>query len=539
MVEYNPGASSISFQVCVIGAGPVGLALAFALERQGVSVLLVEAGRNGHDGRLASITNHHHAPLASSTAGGLGGTTSLWGGRCVPFDDIDFLERAHVPNSGWPIGHESISRYYADALHFLNVRASALSPGVGASPAGDVHLDSIEWWSSQPDLGVTCRERIEKSRLIHFLSDTSATTIDVDATGAVTDVRLSNGHGDMRVPVTTLVLACGGVGNVRLLHELRKKQPERISPTLGHYYQGHLTGYIAVIELENDATVEQLSFQRAPSGGIFRRRFQLSGDVQRRLGLLNSVFWLDTISISNAIHHSAGLSALFLALQLTGLYGLLAKGKAAGSRLSTGVRYREHFRNLVPTLSAFRDLQTTVGQLLRRRDRNKPLVNPARRYLLRYHAEQIPDHASTVLPAPAGVEDRPAAVAIDYRVSEEDLESIEKSHAFLDQWLRENGVGKLDFLHPSSERRQALRVQAYDGFHQIGLTRMAATADAGVVDSDCKVHGIANLYVAGSCVFPTGGHANPTLPAVALAMRLADHLGQKLKGHEPAFHAGP
>ncbi|WP_205249454.1 hypothetical protein, partial [Escherichia coli] len=78
-------------------------------------------------------------------------------------------------------------------------------------------------------------------------------------------------------------------------------------------------------------------------------------------------------------------------------------------------------------------------------------------------AEQIPDHASTVLPPPAGVEDRPAAVAIDYRVSEEDLESIEKSHAFLDQWLRENGVGKLDFLHPSSERRQALRVQAYDG----------------------------------------------------------------------------
>ncbi|WP_189602165.1 hypothetical protein, partial [Mesorhizobium sp. M8A.F.Ca.ET.161.01.1.1] len=129
----------------------------------------------------------------------------------------------------------------------------------GASPAGDVHLDSIEWGSSQPDLGVTCRDRIEKSRLIHFLSDTSATTIDVDATGAVTDVRLSNGHGDMRVPVTTLVLACGGVGNVRLLHELRKKQPERISPTLGHYYQGHLTGYIAVIELENDATVEQLS----------------------------------------------------------------------------------------------------------------------------------------------------------------------------------------------------------------------------------------------------------------------------------------
>ncbi|MGV1989225.1 GMC oxidoreductase [Agrobacterium sp. 22-221-1] len=537
MVEYNPSASSILFQVCIVGAGPVGLALAFALEGQGVNVLLVEAGRHGLDGRFASVTNHHHAPLDSSTAGGLGGTSSLWGGRCVPFDDIDFLERAHVPNSGWPIRHESVSRYYADALRFLNVTPSTLPPGDAASPAGDVHLEAIEWWSSQPDLGVTCRERIEKSRFIHFLSDTSAKAIEVDATGAITDVWLSNGHGDMRVPVRTLVLACGGVGNVRLLHELRRKQPDRISPMLGHYYQGHLTGYIAVVELEKDATVEELSFQRAPSGGIYRRRFQLSDDVQQRLGLLNSVFWLDTISISNALHHSAGLSALFLALQLTGLYGLLAKGKAAGSCLRTGFRYREHFRNLVLTLSAFRDFQRTISQLLRHRDRRTPLVNPARRYLLRYHAEQIPDYASTVLPRPSGAEDRFAAVAIDYRVSEKDLESIEKSHVFLDQWLRENRLGKLDFLHPPSERRQALRDQAYDGFHQIGLTRMAATADQGVIDSNCKVHGISNLYVAGSCVFPTGGHANPTLPAVALAMRLAGHIGEKLKGHEPALPA--
>jgi len=66
------------------------------------------------------------------------------------------------------------------------------------------------------------------------------------------------------------------------------------------------------------------------------------------------------------------------------------------------------------------------------------------------------------------------------------------------------------------------------GFHHLGTTRMAADPRAGVVDADCRVHGVANLYIAGSSVFPTGGCANPTLTIVALALRLADHLEAQL-----------
>ena len=132
------------------------------------------------------------------------------------------------------------------------------------------------------------------------------------------------------------------------------------------------------------------------------------------------------------------------------------------------------------------------------------------------------------MPSPSTHEDQVAAVAIDYCVRNEDLISIERSHAVLDRWLKERGMGRLDYLHPASARLQALRDQAYDGFHQIGLTRMSASPEEGVVDRDCKVHGVSNLFVAGSCVFPTGGHANPTMPAVALSMRLADHLVETL-----------
>lgn len=534
MIHDTLNATSIPFQVCVVGAGPVGLALACRLEEQGVCVLLVEAGENGDAGRHVSIANQHHAPLMSATASGLGGTSSLWGGRCVAFDDIDFLRRPHVPNSGWPISHKEVSRYYEDALKFLNVADTDLGEGQIDCSSGDVHRNAIEWWSSKPNLGLEYRNRIEQSELIHFLPDTVLSSIELNSDRTVTHLHLKGKAGSVEIPARKVVLAAGGIGNARLLHRLHKAHLGVLSPALGHYYQGHLTGYIAIVELETDVGVDALSFQTTKAGAIFRRRFQLSCDAQQRLGLLNCVFWLDTISISNALHHSAGLSAVFLVLQLTGLYRFFANGKAAGSRLRRGSRYRDHLRNLVPSASALKDIRLTIGQLLRRRSRRVPIVNPARRYLLRYHAEQAPDMSSTVMPSPSRDEEHVATVAIDYRVRDEDLLSIERSHAVLDRWLKERGMGKLDYLHPASERLQALRDQAYDGFHQIGLTRMSASPDEGVVDRDCKVHGVSNLFIAGSCVFPTGGHANPTMPAVALSMRLADHLVETLTAKDAA-----
>ena len=115
---------------------------------------------------------------------------------------------------------------------------------------------------------------------------------------------------------------------------------------------------------------------------------------------------------------------------------------------------------------------------------------------------------------------------VDFRFQPQDIDFVVRSHEVLDKWLQEQGIGRLDFLTDPEKRNEVVLNQALDGHHQIGLTRMSEAPKEGIVDRNCQVHDVANLFVAGSSVFPTAGQANPTLPAVALALRLGDHLRQ-------------
>jgi choline dehydrogenase-like flavoprotein len=115
-------------------------------------------------------------------------------------------------------------------------------------------------------------------------------------------------------------------------------------------------------------------------------------------------------------------------------------------------------------------------------------------------------------------------VRLDWRVAEEDRASIRASQEVVDAALQHSGLGRFEFML-GDEYPPVL----FEGnYHHLGTTRMHVDPKQGVVDADCRVHSIRNLYVAGSSVFPTFGSSNPTLTVVALALRLADHLKKEL-----------
>ncbi len=520
--------------ICIVGAGPVGLALAFRCAELDLSVLVIEAGNNGHTGRAGSLgpisfCNHHHVESVDSVSSGIGGTSRLWGGRCVTMDDLDFAVRRHVPHSGWPIPHSELSTHYEEALRFLNCGPLAALPQV--APGGSVTLDSLEQWSAEPDLGRAYREQLSSTPNITVIKNATATRIALSGgSGEVRHLDVRAGTRSFKVRAEAYVLAGGGLENTRLLLAAQRTSPQLFGGAhgpLGRFYAGHLTGYLSVIEFDNPRYDNLLRFEKSPAGNPARRRLAIQPDVQRANRLLNSAFWLESLSISDPNHGSGALSLVYIVFALTGLYPRIAKGLAPAAVASQTRRYDKHWRNISGDSGALHGAAKTLVQMLVRRFRRQAgaVRNPRRRYLLRYHAEQAPDPKSRVSLDPQDRSLLPG-LQIDLRFGDQDFNSIVRSHQLIDQWLRTNRIGHLDYIHRTGERSNAVRAQALDGYHQIGLTRMSTNPQEGVVNPDCRVHDVDNLYVAGSSIFPTGGQANPTLPAVALALRLAEHLAR-------------
>nr|WP_255647922.1 GMC family oxidoreductase [Ensifer sp. IC4062] len=160
--------------------------------------------------------------------------------------------------------------------------------------------------------------------------------------------------------------------------------------------------------------------------------------------------------------------------------------------------------------------------------------DPHHLYRLRYHAEQIPNRESRVFLSQVRDRDGSLKLAVSFKYLTQDYHSTVLAHQALNLWLARQGVGRLVFLAGTEDLERLVAMQAKDGYHQIGVTRMSANRRDGVVDADCRVHDIANLFVAGSSVFVTSGQANPTLPAVAMAVRLAYHIRRSLCSVVPA-----
>lgn len=534
MRAANPGSREPQYDVCIVGAGPVGLTVALECEAAGLSVLLIEAG----DRETATIPDSfndveiadpaHHVPLDIATRSGLGGTSSIWGGRCVPFDPIDFERRAFVRHSGWPIASGEVERWYAKASSYLDCGARWSVPLPAEwNASAPVSCGSVERLSSQPRLGRRFRPKLARLERIRVNLRQIVRSLELDLSGqSVSSLRLAS--SDFRPSARAFVLACGALQSTRLLLDIQRSRPlyfDGESGPLGRFYMGHLAGRIASIVLRDPQAVDQFDYRRDDDGYWYRRRFCLDAESQQRNEILNVAFWLGNPPFHDPDHGSAAASSIHLNLTLP-FYRTryFSRDFVSFHRGEGPVEVRRHLANVLkdPVDMARGLIGAAKRQLSRDRLRPFFLPNPRGLYALHYHSEQIPDADNRVRlkPGPDGF----GRLSIDYRYHEQDARSVVRAHNILDQALRNSGQGYLRYWQPPEERVEHVLAQAIDGYHQIGTARMNQSERLGVVDTDCRVHGVNNLYVAGSAVFPTSGQANPTLTAVALAARLADHL---------------
>jgi choline dehydrogenase-like flavoprotein len=531
--DFEGGGVGAEFDadVCIIGGGAAGVTLADALVAQGREVLMLESGGLDHEPAIQELMRGEsigfpYYDLADSRLRFLGGTTTIWGGRCAQLDRIDFERRPWVAHSGWPIGKDELAPWYARAQAALELPVIECDDalwerhGLWRPPWSSGLIGSAFWqFDTAGDRFATKQpRRIKDSPKARILLHASVTDIRLNPAGTAVDaVAFANpGGGRGTARARAYVLAAGGIENPRLLLASNGVQAAGVGnghDLVGRFFMEHPHARGARIETPHvRRMLAALPRVYRRDGAYFAAVGLPARALQEREGLLNSAF-----TIAARQHPGARMAAakrLFL-----GLRDDLAPGKANRALWHlyrrAVLRVREHIGPAIAWANVRRGaygLYTVI------------------------RAEQAPNPDSRVtLTGERDALGMPR-VALDWRLSPIDKGSVRVTMEALDGELRRLDLGTctpepwLAEDGPEWEVDPLISNHPIGGFHHMGTTRMAASPRAGVVDADCRVHGVANLYVAGSSVFPTGGWANPTLTIVALALRLADHLGRRRAG---------
>ncbi len=534
-------AGALRARVCIVGAGAAGITLACELDGCGFDVIVLEAGGLAPDPALAAhvyagTANAPHPDPVAFRRIGFGGTTSIWGGRCVPFDPIDFERRDHVPHSGWPIGYDDVAAYYPKALAYCHAGAfdfSTSGSGVAGPPTipgltddDPVLLDRIERYSLPTDFGREHRRQLARSANVRVLLEArclrlaAASGADRIASAEVVD-RAGRRHA---VRADAFVVAMGGIETTRLLFA---SAPERNGlgndgDRLGRFYACHLENVCAKLVAPRGTRVG-FGFEKTRDGVYARRKLQLSASTQREHRLLNTAFRLHFPDYSDASHGSAVMSAIYLAKSaLIPEYQAILRHGAGEQLVSTRAA---HARNVVAGMPQLARFGTTwfFKRLLARRKLPYTLIaNADGSYPLEFNAEQMPLESSRITVGDDRDRDGMPRVRVDWRVGDDDVAAGERAFRVLRDAVARVSTARVEF--DEAELATAIRRSVPVGGHHLGTARMATSVRDGVVDRDGAVFGAPNVFVASAAVFPTSSHANPTLTIVALAARLADHL---------------
>ncbi|HEY3852376.1 MAG TPA: GMC family oxidoreductase [Steroidobacteraceae bacterium] len=503
------------WEVIVVGAGAVGLVTAASLARAGLRVLLLETGSAdpgaAQDLNEVVMTGRPHLGALHGRARVVGGTTTLWGGQLTQFVPYDFESRSIMPDAAWPISFADVASHYGDVASLLGLDlahlsdSSLLPPQVGAEESGCEFF--LTRWLRESNLARWFADDLENRPNLCAapLCHASELLCGNDAS-AITGVRVRDRRGlplDFRG--RQVVLACGTIEISRLLLLTGRKNPGWTwcsNPHIGAYFQDHLDLIIGKIQV-NDKRRFADRFENLIVRGLkYQPKIRMLGSTLKKEGLLN---------IACSMRFDSRVTEDLQALKQ------FVKALRNGTTVTRPIE----------TLKRIAALNRVWFPLIWRYLRHRRVLAIADRGIsVIAHCEQRPMKESRISLDAARVDRFGDPVAELHWVLDEELQmkSLQSFAAHLQRFLGITADAELVVEPALTAGDAGLLTGAADSYHQCGGARMGKSAGDGVVDSDCKVFGTENLYVAGAAVFPCASFANPTYTAMALARRLCDRL---------------
>jgi choline dehydrogenase-like flavoprotein len=513
-----PAGQEISTQICIIGAGAAGITIARELAGSSIEVCLLESGGIEPDAETQNLyagelVGHHYQTLDTTRLRFFGGTTNHWAGYCRPMDEIDFAARPWLPDTGWPIAHASLDPYYRRAQPICELGRYDYDPenwrdGEYRPFAFDAKrlISGVIQVGPPTRFGEVYRSAIEQAKNVTAYLHANVTDIRL-ADERATEVKVSCLDGKtFSVKASIFILATGSIENARILLYSNSQRPNGIGNThdvVGRYFSDHIVAWDSgqlVTDRRYRETMLYGSEQRYDGAKIIGF-VAPSPEFQREHGIPNCAMCLDPVNLSVRSSSISSTKHILRAVE---------KGQIP-DELAT------HIGRMI---SGFDDLVDAAYR--------KAVKPPPKLFTTRYWTECPPDPDSRIM-----LSDQKDALGLpraklDLHLPADRKRTYEIMHELFASEIGRLGVGRTQIGLKGSVDEALDDMEG--SFHQMGTTRMATNPRKGVVDSDCRVHDVHNLFIAGSSVFPAYGHINPTLTIVALATRLADHVKQLVGG---------
>lgn len=542
-LRSTPSHAEFRADVAIIGGGPVGLTIARELAGSRFRVLVIESGGGdfeaerqtlnavenigeplardgvespgrGYNGSLSWLNDIPPFELRNRV---LGGSTHTWIGKCASFDDIDFERRSWLPVSGWPMSRESLAPALDRAAHLLNLGPNFYDEQLFSrlhSPPDDLGLDRdllhpFFWQFSHER-----NRQGEPMRFAHVAAELVAPNIEILTHATVAQIHLEESGRrvaslDLRSPeggrasvrAETVILCGGGIENARLLLASRSVMPAGIGndrDVVGRYLADHPRSTLLRFDRADiDAVARHFNFYGLSDQGrtqFYLHGLRLSPTAQRQEGLVNCAAYPVQV-------HALGDPWASLKRLMRGDRTRLVRDLAAVAR-SPGFLAKGTYRRMIQKRGMMhRSDELRFDVMVEQR------LDPESRVTL---SDKLDRHG---VPLPR----------VDWKIGSTEVQSVKRlAQAMVSEFGR-NALPQphlVDWIAWDEDAKAAFTDMA----HPSCTTRMGDDPATSVVDANAMVHGVEGLFVAGSSIFPTPGHANPTLMTLGLAMRLADHL---------------
>jgi len=527
--------ATLAADICIVGAGAAGLALAAQFLPGPWRVLVLESGltepdSSGEDLNTVSCVGLRHDGWREGRVRAFGGTTRAWGGQLVPMRSSEAELRPWVPGSGWPLTVGELQPYYRRVEDLLRTAGPPYDitvwprlgvPALELDPA-QLRVRFSQWAPlGRRNFAVLLRRGLARSRHVDVLLDATAVAIHCTADRQHCDsVEVCSRSGRRaRVRARWFVIACGGIETPRLL--LASPAPDQrgvanSSGAVGRYFQDHVSYWAGELEPRVRRYVQDVFDPRYRHGTMYSLKLEPTDELMRKEG------WL------NAMAH--------IAFQIPDALGWMEVRRLLRSIQAGRPELPSFDASLAMARGASELSWLLVKRVLAQR-RGSPRSGLIR---LLVDVEQAPDPNSCVqLDTTVDAFGMPR-VRLNWRVGELERRTLTGFARVVAAELERLGLGRVHLAGEPDFSSRETPGAARDIFHHMGTTRMSREPQDGVTRHDLRCHDVDNLFIAGPSVFPTSGIANPTFTALALCIRLADHLKVRLRnvmaaaGNDPA-----